>query len=101
MRSLGSRIREARVKLGLSQVECAKKLGVTNVQLSRWERGVVVPRPVTLAKVRKVLDLEDLEEHEPIGGSPKSEARFRLREIRRHAKRLAKLMGELLDADID
>lgn len=34
----------ARVNAGYSQKEAAKKLGVSNVTLSRWERGVSMPK---------------------------------------------------------
>lgn len=34
----------ARVNAGYSQKEAAKKLGVSNVTLSHWERGVSMPK---------------------------------------------------------
>lgn len=34
----------ARVNAGYSQKEAAKKLGVSNVTLSNWERGVSMPK---------------------------------------------------------
>ena len=34
----------ARVNAGFSQKEAAKRLGVSNVTLSNWERGVSMPK---------------------------------------------------------
>lgn len=49
----GSEIREARAKLGgISQKELARRLGVSWVTVSRWERGLSKPHENSLQKVR-------------------------------------------------
>ena len=58
MTNLGSRIREARGKAGLSQGELEKKLGISHGQISRWERGDVVPYSETLARIWAVLGVD-------------------------------------------
>ena len=41
---IGSRIKSYRVGEGLTQEELAKKLGVTKMEIIRWEKGVNMPR---------------------------------------------------------
>ncbi|CAM3032522.1 helix-turn-helix domain-containing protein [Sporolactobacillus spathodeae] len=48
---LGSRIRFLREERNLSQVELAKKLTLTNVQLNRYETGKRNPDPETLLSI--------------------------------------------------
>jgi transcriptional regulator with XRE-family HTH domain len=47
---LGSRLRECREKLGRTQLETAKDLGISNVQLSRYESGDRRPDPAMLSR---------------------------------------------------
>jgi transcriptional regulator with XRE-family HTH domain len=42
-RKIGSRIRAARTRAGLSQTALAKQIGATQSQLSRWEIGHIQP----------------------------------------------------------
>lgn len=39
----GDEIRRLRERLGVSQVELARRLGVDGISVSRWERGVTRP----------------------------------------------------------
>lgn len=39
-----SHIRETRSKLGLTQAEFAKRLGVSKSSVEKWERGMHTPR---------------------------------------------------------
>lgn len=48
-------IRLLRRRLGLTQKELAEALGVDQVTVSRWERGVDAPRPGRLARLRDML----------------------------------------------
>ena len=91
---IGQRIREARKKLGLSQGEGARKIGVVQSNLSRWENGQVLPLADTLARIEKAWGIKGLVEkpRPPIGGSAHAEAKFRRNEILRHANRLAELI---------
>ena len=39
-KEVGERIRAARIKKGLTQIQFGDAIGVTNKAVSRWERGV-------------------------------------------------------------
>lgn len=51
-------LRSRREELGLGQTDLAKRVGVTQQTISRWENGEVVPPPKRLAKVALALDLD-------------------------------------------
>ncbi len=51
-------LRSRREELGLGQADLAKRVGVTQQTISRWENGEVVPPPKRLAKVALALDLD-------------------------------------------
>ncbi len=53
--SRNSRLRKARLELGLSQKDLAKKLGTTHVSISRWETGTIFPSPYYLHRLSEVL----------------------------------------------
>ena len=55
--SIGSRIRFARKEKGLSQMDLAVRLGVSQPTIANWESGVHDPRQMTLAKVAKALEI--------------------------------------------
>jgi transcriptional regulator with XRE-family HTH domain len=56
--SLAERIQSLRLtRLVMTQEELGEKLGVGPVTVSRWERGIVEPRPRHL---REMADLADL-----------------------------------------
>ncbi len=48
--TLGNRLRERREKLGKTQLEAARGLGISNVQLSRYESDDRKPDPDRLAR---------------------------------------------------
>lgn len=50
-----SSIKEFRRRMGWTQWELAEHLGVDQGTVSRWERGVENPRPVTDAKIRDLI----------------------------------------------
>ena len=50
-------IRELRKQKGLTQVELAEKVGISNVSLSNYERGTQMPDLITLAKIAVELDV--------------------------------------------
>lgn len=47
-------LKAARVNIGLSQKDAAKKLKVSNKTLSNWENGTTMPRP---DKIDAICDL--------------------------------------------
>lgn len=55
--SMGDRIREARKRAGLSQVDLAEKVGVTQPAVANWESGVHDPRRLMLAKIAEALNV--------------------------------------------
>ncbi|MGK0736958.1 LexA family protein [Yokenella regensburgei] len=55
MNTTGSRIRERRKALKLTQVQVAKRVGVSHVSLSQWERGDTEPRGSNLYALCEVL----------------------------------------------
>lgn len=48
--SLGNRLRERREKFGKTQLDAAKQLGISNVQLSRYESDDRKPDPEMLSR---------------------------------------------------
>jgi transcriptional regulator with XRE-family HTH domain len=55
MNEFASRLLEARSSAGLTQKELADQVGISSVQLSRYEGGKSQPRPPVLAQLAKAL----------------------------------------------
>ena len=55
--ALGDRIRDARKKIGMSQIDLAKRVGVTQPAVANWESGVHDPRRLMIAKIADALDV--------------------------------------------
>lgn len=57
---IGDRIRDRRSALGLTQLQLAQKIDheTDSMSVSRWERGVVVPRPETIVAIADVLGVD-------------------------------------------
>ncbi|MGW5841120.1 helix-turn-helix domain-containing protein [Methylorubrum extorquens] len=53
--SVGSRIRAAREKVGMTQSSLARQIGITPAVVSAWEKGSYSPRPESLEKVAAAL----------------------------------------------
>ena len=51
------KLREQRGKLGLSQSDVARKVGVSLTAYQLWERQVAKPKPENMEKLKKVLEL--------------------------------------------
>ena len=51
-------IKELRKSNGLTQVDVAKKVGVSITTYQLWERGVGKPTPENLEKLKKVLKIK-------------------------------------------
>ena len=68
----GDLLREARLRAGLTQAELAERGGTARSQISRYERGDVLPSLETLRRLIRVCGLElgfrlfnaDLDEHD-------------------------------------
>ena len=63
--SLMRRLRSARIEQGLSQAVVASKLGVTQPIISHWENGNAEATPKQLAKLKKLLGVDDSPENNP------------------------------------
>lgn len=55
--TVGERIREYRKKSGLTQKELGEKLGVSNVHIGQYERGLRNPRLPQLKKIADALNI--------------------------------------------
>lgn len=55
---LGKRIREYRLKHGLTQFQLAEKLGIDDKHLSRIELGKNMPQAAVIAKLSEVFNIE-------------------------------------------
>lgn len=52
------KIKEARLRLKLTQVEVASRVGVSMNAYILWEKNVSIPNPENMAKLKKVLELD-------------------------------------------
>lgn len=55
----GNRLREARIRAGLSQSELEELSGIPKARLSRYENGHVEPSIQTLARLARSLDVSE------------------------------------------
>ena len=53
--NLGENIKAARKAAGMTQKELAERLQVYQKDISRWERGTLVPNTLTFAKICREL----------------------------------------------
>lgn len=55
---VAANLRAARVRAGLTQVELAEAIESDQPNVSRWERGGGIPRPMTLVRLALALGIE-------------------------------------------
>jgi len=55
--TIGERIKEFRLRAGLTQSELAEKLGIPYQSIGQWERGLRSPKYETLQKIAKALQI--------------------------------------------
>lgn len=53
---LGSKIKAARAKLGLTQAQAAEKWGIPKGTLQNWEASHRIPRGLALVALQQILD---------------------------------------------
>ena len=58
MDMLGENLKSIRIAAGITQVDLAKKLGVTKQSVSNWENGNIQPSVEMIAKISKVLNVK-------------------------------------------
>jgi DNA-binding transcriptional regulator YiaG len=52
-------VKQIRSKMGLSQRQFAKKMGVSFVQVWKWENGRAKPHPIIAEKILKLSETQD------------------------------------------
>ena len=57
-RNFGLRLREMRLRAGLSQEKLAALIGTNTPQVSRWEHGRYVPSMLSVMKIAKAFEVE-------------------------------------------
>ena len=56
------KIKEIRVKKGVTQLELAKKLGVSRSTVAMWEAGINTPNASKIPEISRVLGCESIDE---------------------------------------
>ncbi len=73
MSLLGEALRARREELRLGQEQVADKLGVSQQTVSRWEKGLALPRPSRVSELAVLLDLDGAHLHRLAGYLPEHE----------------------------
>jgi transcriptional regulator with XRE-family HTH domain len=68
---VGSAVRAARRKAGMSQVELARLAGTSQPSIARLERGLVSPTVISLDRIARALGAELVIDFEPAGARPR------------------------------
>ena len=80
-------LNELKDRLGISQEELAKRIGVTFATVNRWLNGKSIPRGKSMAAIMKLVEAEGLEVKEGTGGATTTGRRGVRRRLNRlHAK---------------
>lgn len=89
---------EARRAAGLTRKELARKVGVTDTTVGRWERGEFEPRDSVLEKLAEALKLDAaaLQRILAASGSPEESATAAT-ELAHHGRQAQRLVEILLD----
>lgn len=94
----GQRIRAARERLRMKQVELARHVGVTSVSASDWERDVYSPSDENWKKLEEVLGVSRSELEHGFGSSTQDTFNAGVREgLRRGVDALSQLALEITD----
>jgi transcriptional regulator with XRE-family HTH domain len=63
--TLGEQIKSLREARGMSQADLARKVGITQESISRYESGASTPRPRILSRISLIIGLVIAENGEP------------------------------------
>jgi transcriptional regulator with XRE-family HTH domain len=66
---VGSAVRAARRRAGLSQVELAARAKTSQPAIARLEKGLVSPTVISLDRIARALGTELVIDFEPVGGA--------------------------------
>jgi transcriptional regulator with XRE-family HTH domain len=66
---VGSAVRAARRRAGVSQVELAERAGTSQPSIARLEKGQVSPTVITLDRIARALGTDLVIDFEPLPGS--------------------------------
>lgn len=75
--TVGERIKQCRTQKGMTQKELAHELKIAYQNISRYESGKVTPKPDTLKRIAKALDVDPLYLQEGVSFSALHEALHR------------------------
>lgn len=70
---LGETLKIRREELGLAQETVAERLGVRQQTVSRWEKGLAVPRPARVIELATLLDVDSAYLHRLAGYLPEED----------------------------
>lgn len=73
MSLLGETLKVRREEHGLGQEQVAARLGVTQQTISRWEKGLAVPRPSRVVQLAELLEVDARWLHKVAGYLPDAE----------------------------
>ncbi len=90
------KLRELRLKKGLSQVQLSKVLNISQTSYSQWERGVCEPNIETLKKISRYFNISlDILLESNINPKTIDEIRLELENL--DIEQLKKLLLDILD----
>ncbi len=61
MSEFGERLRRARINKGMSQVELARAIGLTQASISQFEKGLRMPTPANIRKFAQILNILEVD----------------------------------------
>lgn len=73
MKSVGERIKQARIRIGLSQMELADAAKVSQPTIANWENATHIPRRQTLDKLASLLETSPYWLESGIGANPETD----------------------------
>lgn len=78
-KEIGAKIKEKRKSLSLTQYDLAKKVGLTESSISRYESGKIATMPTST--INKICSVLKLEPSELLGLTPETSFEYDLKEI--------------------
>lgn len=73
MSLLGETLKIRREELGLGQDDLAEKIGVSQQTISRWEKGLALPRPARVVELARLMQVDTRWLHRVAGYLPEGE----------------------------